>query len=437
MPDATAPDGFEGALPPPSHALHAPTTILEALAAEATASLALEGAGLAGRRPIPVPFDRFMHWALYHPREGYYAASGAGPAGPFGAKGDFVTASGLGPWFAGALAQAFMGIVRQTPDPQSLVIREFGAGNGDLAADLMLELDRQHSLPDRYEILEPSPAMQQMQRARIALLPNGLPGRFVWLDRLDASTPPIRGLILANEVADALPVKVFEWSDCDTGVWEWGLGLTLEDIGSEAAGRGRAPSGLEWMRWPATGPLREAVLRRKAAQQAAGLDWAAGHRGEWCPWLQGWARGLAGALAYGELLIIDYGYEQYELDHPDRSGGTLAAHRRHRRVDDWAQIIAAPGQQDITAHVNFTELASVLQGQGLDLRLQTQAAWLLDHGVLAEAQARYFALPEARGQAPADPQALRALSGLQTLLSDAAMGQSFLVLSARRGISPD
>ena len=435
MPDATAFDGFEGALPPPAHALNASTTILEALAAEAKADAALEGAVRAGRGPIPVPFDRFMHWALYHPREGYYAASGAGPAGPFGAKGDFITASGLGPWFAGALAQAFMGIARQAPDPESLLIRELGAGNGDLAADLMLELHRQHSLPDRYEILEPSPAMQQLQRARIAVLPHGLASRFVWLDRLDASTPPIRGLILANEVADALPVKVFEWSDCATGVWEWGLGLTMEDHSPGAAGQARACPGLQWMRWPATGPLREAVLRRKAAQQEAGLDWATGHRGEWCPWLQGWAKGLADSLSYGALLIIDYGYEQYELDHPDRSGGTLAAHRRHRRFDDWAQIIAAPGQQDITAHVNFTELASVFLGQGLDLRLQTQAAWLLDHGVLAEAQARYFKRPEARGQAPADSQALRALSGLQTLLSDAAMGQSFLVLSARRGLS--
>jgi len=437
MPDATASDGLEGALPPPSHAPNASMTILEALAVEAIAGVASEGSGAAGCSQMTIPFDRFMHWALYHPREGYYAASGAGPAGPFGAKGDFITASGLGPWFAGALAQAFMGIARQASDPQSLVVRELGAGNGDLAADLMLELDRQHSLPDRYEILEPNPAMQLLQRARIAALPLGLASRFVWLDRLDASIPPIRGLILANEVADALPVKVFEWSDCDTGVWEWGLGLTMEGPSPGAAGQARASPGLRWMRWPATGPLREVVLRRKAAQQGAGLGWAAGHRGEWCPWLQGWARGLADSLAYGALLIIDYGYEQYELDHPDRSAGTLAAHRRHRRVDDWAEIIAAPGQQDITAHVNFTELASVFQGQGLDLTLQTQAAWLLDHGVLAQAQARYFKLPEARGQAPANPQALRALSGLQTLLSDAAMGQSFLVLSARRGISPD
>lgn len=437
MPDATASDGFEGALPPPSHALNASTTILEALAAEAITGVASEDSGAAGRSQMTIPFDRFMHWALYHPREGYYAASGAGPAGPFGAKGDFITASGLGPWFAGALAQAFMGIARQAPDPESLVVRELGAGNGDLAADLMLELDRQHSLPDRYEILEPSPAMQLLQRARIAALPLGLASRFVWLDRLEASTPPIRGLILANEVADALPVKVFEWSDCETGVWEWGLGLPKECPSQGAAGQAHASQGLKWMRWPATGPLREVVLRRKAAQQEAGLDWAAGHRGEWCPWLQGWARGLADSLAYGALLVIDYGYEQYELDHPDRSGGTLAAHRRHRRVDDWAEVVAAPGQQDITAHVNFTEMASVFLGQGLDLTLQTQAAWLLDHGVLAEAQARYFNLPEARGQAPANPQALRALSGLQTLLSDAAMGQSFLVLSARRGISPD
>jgi SAM-dependent MidA family methyltransferase len=277
--------------------------------------------------------------------------------------------------------------------------------------------------------------MQQMQRARIAALPHHLSSRLVWLNRLDDTTPPIRGLILANEVADALPVKLFEWSDCDAGVWEWGLGLATEEAKTGAAIAPAVTPLLHWIRWPAPPALREVVLCRRAAQQSRGLDWASGHRGEWCPWLQGWAKALGQSLAYGELLVIDYGYEQYELDHPDRAGGTLAGHRRHRRVDDWSEIIAMPGQQDITAHVNFTELAEALLAEGLDLALQTQAAWLLDHGVLAQAEARLFSREGARGQTPTDLSALRALSGLQTLLSDAAMGQSFLVLSARRGIT--
>lgn len=376
-----------------------------------------------------------MHWALYHPREGYYAACGAGPAGPFGPKGDFITAPGLGPWFAGALAQAFVHIAAQAEEPSTLVIRELGAGDAQLAADLLLALEARHCLPARYEILEPSPAMQQMQRTRLAALPPHLSSRLVWLNRLDDTTPPIRGLILANEVADALPVKIFEWSDGETGVWEWGLGLAAGETEPGAAIPPGVTPLLQWIRWPAPPALREAVLRRHAAQQSRGLDWASGHRGEWCPWLQGWAKALGQSLAYGALLVIDYGYEQYELDHPDRAGGTLAAHRRHRRVDDWSEIVATPGQQDITAHVNFTELAEALQAEGLDLALQTQAAWLLDHGVLGQAEAQLFGRAGARGQAPTDLSALRALSGLQTLLSDAAMGQSFLVLSAKRGIT--
>jgi SAM-dependent MidA family methyltransferase len=408
-------------------------TIAHALAAEARAA---RGQGLTGQRDSgPIPFDRFMHWALYHPSEGYYAGCGAGAAGPFGPEGDFITASGLGPWFAGALAQAFVEIATQAEDPGTLVIRELGAGDAHLAADLLLALEARHCLPARYEILEPSPAMQQMQRARIAALPHHLKGLLVWLNRLDDTTPPMKGLILANEVADALPVKLFEWSDSDTGVWEWGLRLASELAETRAVHPSPVSPMLDWVRWPAPRALREVVLRRAAAQESLGLGWASGHRGEWSPWLQGWAKALGQSLAYGELLVVDYGYEQYELDHPDRAGGTLAAHRRHRRLDDWSDIIAMPGQQDITAHVNFTELAEALRGEGLDLALQTQAAWLLDHGVLAQAEARLFGREGARGQAPTDLGALRSLAGLQTLLSDAAMGQSFLVLSARKGIT--
>jgi SAM-dependent MidA family methyltransferase len=139
-------------------------------------------------------------------------------------------------------------------------------------------------------------------------------------------------------------------------------------------------------------------------------------------------------LAWGALLLIDYGYEQYELDHPDRRGGTLAGHWRHRRIDDWEEILARPGAQDLTAHVNFSEIAEAIASPGVDLCLQTQAAWLLDRGVLEDARHRLFGAAGA-GSPPTSSDALRALSDLQTLLSDGAMGQSFLVLSASRGLA--
>lgn len=366
---------------------------------------------------VCVSFDRFMHWALYHPDEGYYAACGGGPAGPFGSQGDFITAPALGPWLSGALAKAFIEIAERAQEPEQLVIRELGAGNGRLAADLLTALQACDRLPSRYEIFEPSPAMRLLQANRLQSLPAPLAERVRWIDRMDT----MQGLILANEVADALPVKVFEWRGGDSDVYEWGICL--------------ADGEMTWARWPAPAPLRQVVQRRRDAQQARGLGWGLGHRGEWCPALTDWARMLGASLDFGELVVLDYGYEQYELDHPDRSGGTLAAHHRHRRIDDWQEIIAQPGRQDLTAHVDFTTIAEALATLGLDLRLQSQAAWLLDHDVLSQAKTLLFDNSDGAPGPPVARHSLQALSGLQTLLSDGAMGQSFLVLSARRGFA--
>lgn len=366
-------------------------------------------------------FDRFMHWALYHPTAGYYAAGGASPDGPFGPSGDFVTATGLGPWLAGAVARRFVEIAGQAHDPSVLKIREYGAGNGALAADLLTLLAEQGCLPQAYEILEPSAAMRALQKARLSQLPAPLADRVSWYVGAQGEDTPMAGLILANEVADALPVKVFAWDTAAPEVWEWGLEV-------------KAEGPLRWSRRPATEPLRSHVQARQARQQTLGLGWDAGHRGEWAPGLASWARRLSGSLAWGALLLIDYGYEQYELDHPDRRGGTLAGHWRHRRIDDWEEILARPGAQDLTAHVNFSEIAEAIASPGVDLCLQTQAAWLLDQGVLEDARHRLFGAAGA-GSPPTSSDALRALSDLQTLLSDGAMGQSFLVLSASRGLA--
>lgn len=131
------------------------------------------------------------------------------------------------------------------------------------------------------------------------------------------------------------------------------------------------------------------------------------------------------------MLVVDYGYEQHELDHPDRHRGTLAAYSQHRRLDDPNDWIHEPGSRDLTAHVDFTQLAKHLSGLGASaLSLKSQAAWLLDQDILSLAQDMIFPAPGDLGRVPKDPQRLRALSALQTLLSDSAMGQTFSVLSA-------
>lgn len=369
-------------------------------------------------------FDQFMHHALYHPTQGYYA-SGVfrqnGQISPIGATGDFITASSLGPWLGAVIAQHFLGLRDRLADrAEPVVIREYGAGNGDLAASILEALTEAGETPAQYQILEPSPFLRQVQQSRLSRLPPDSFSRVVWLEKLGPWDRPIRGLILANEVADALPVKVFEWQEKPDHIWEWGLSVSE---------RGRR---LQWTKRPARGDLFDAVKARQKAMKELGWSWLSGHRGEWCPWLEPWARSLTASLQAGEILILDYGYEWYELDHPDRVRGTLAGHRQHRRIDEWEQIISHPGDQDITAHVDFTQLANSLQTQGLVTTLQTQAAWLIDHGVLDIAEKKVFPFRAQRGQPPNDIGSLAALSGLQNLLGDSAMGQVFLVLSAKR-----
>jgi SAM-dependent MidA family methyltransferase len=391
-------------------------------------------------------FDQFMLAALTHPTEGYYSRSrGDGqPSGPFGPQGDFVTAPMLGPWLAMAISEAFQDLCRHADQQapawaqQGLSIREFGPGDGSLAADLLIDLAKAQRLPVVYEFVEVSPSLAALQRKTIALRleqalgaaqASELIGRLNWLDQTQPSPNRWAGLVVANEVADALPVKRFEWRGPDQSVVEWGL--AWQD------------AGWTWSPRPAQPDLAQAVAARRQAYRQARSDlpdWRPGHLGEWSPWLGPWARGLVEALDWGQLLILDYGYERVELDHADRSAGTLAGHLRHQRIDDPKAWIAEPGQMDLTAHVDFTALAETMAAtDGVDLRLSSQARWLLDQGVLDRARSALFHLadPDALGQPPQDPARLAALAGLQTLLSDAAMGQQFLVLTASKGFLAD
>ena len=378
-------------------------------------------------------FDQFMALALTHPLEGYYSRvrSADQPQGPFGSQGDFVTAPMLGPWLGLVLARKFQGLQTQAlalgHDLDDLSITEFGPGSGQLAADCLLALAQSGVLPSRYELIEVSPALADLQRQTIAAhLHRTLDPQQVQpiLDRLIWSTfqGTRSGLVVANEVADALPVKRFEWQGRSQPVLEWGLALHRDQ--------------LVWQSRPATEPMAQAVRERHQAYRQARPDlpdWSIGHQGEWSPLLEPWAMSLVEGLCWGECLVLDYGFERVELDHADRSSGTLVGHLRHKRVDDLQAMLEQPGQMDLTAHVDFTALHSAWSRHAdLEISLQTQADWLLEHGVLALAQDHLFGDGQQLGRVPDDPVKLRQLAGLQTLLSDAAMGQSFMVMTAAR-----
>jgi SAM-dependent MidA family methyltransferase len=308
-----------------------------------------------------------MELALHAPGLGYYARG----ARQFGAEGDFVTAPELGSLFGRTLA-------RQLSELDGPLL-ELGAGSGALAATLLKEAERE------YFILETSAALRARQQARL-----GDKVRFI--ERLPER---FRGVIIANEVADAIPVHAVAWRA--GGVME--RGVTSE---------------LEWSERAASGELLET---------ARALEVPVPYESEINLAASGWMRSLAQSLEHGAIFIIDYGFPRHEYYHPQRSMGTLMCHTRHRAHGD---PFLHPGEQDITAHVDFSALAAAARGAGLDLLgYSTQAQFLVNCGiteVLSQVNAE-----NALHYAPIAAEA-------QQLLSPAEMGELFKVLAVGRGV---
>jgi SAM-dependent MidA family methyltransferase len=378
-----------------------------------------------------IPFDRFMRFALVDPDHGFYSQKKP----VFGQEGHFVTAPMLGDWLAVVIAQEATSLARRLREAgKTFCIREYGPGNGQLAADLLGNLGQRDCWPHRYECIEASVSRQTEQAARLSASPGAI---FSAVEVLWPKTQePFDGLALANEFLDALPVRLFEWQPdhAEGPVLEWGLRYAPDTAGSSLRSATNDPSiAVSWQAKPADPDFCRLVSARAQAASQLGLGWRPGHRGEWCPELVPWVKTVASRLRFGEVLVFDYGYEAYELDHPDRPFGTLAGHSAHRRIDDWQALVAAPGTIDLTAHVNFTELAQAFQEEGFEVELQTQAAWMLDRGILDKARERLFTnTQDLAGAPPPSRASLAQLSHLQMLLGDSAMGQSFMVLSARR-----
>ncbi len=339
-----------------------------------------------------IGFDRFMELALYAPGMGYYS----GGAHKFGAAGDFITAPEISSLFSQTLgAQA-----AQILDLSAPQIIEVGAGSGRLAADLLLELELRGALPERYSILDLSGELRERQRATISQRAPHLLKRVGWLDRLPEH---FDGLVLANELLDAMPVHLVVWGE--ETILERGVAWENNEF--------------SWRDRPAEGRVLE-----RAKVLAGEYPLAPGYLSEICLAAADWTASWASILGQGALLLIDYGFPRHEFYHPQRDTGTLMCHYRHQAH---IEPFFLPGLQDITAHVDFTAIVEAGFDAGLEfLGYTTQAVFLLNCG-----------LSEVLGRTPADdykrylPQAQAA----QKLISPAEMGDLFKVIALGKGIS--
>lgn len=338
-----------------------------------------------------LPFDRFMALALYSPGLGYYSAGSR----KFGEAGDFVTAPEISPLFSRTLARQVEEILRQVGGS----VLEFGAGSGVMAADILLELDALGSLPERYFILEVSGELRERQQATLQARAPALADRVQWLDALPESG--FRGVILANEVLDAMPVARFRLTE------EAPVELCVSRDGEEFGWGTAAP-----------GPR----LAGELARLAPALDaLPAGYESEVNLAAADWVQSLGGFLEAGAALIIDYGFPRREYYHPQRMGGTLMCHYRHRAHPD---PLILPGLQDITAHVDFTAVAEAALGAGLSVAgFTNQANFLLANG-----------LAELAGQADDMRRQVELAGQIKKLTLPAEMGELFKVMALTRAL---
>jgi SAM-dependent MidA family methyltransferase len=338
-------------------------------------------------------FERFMDLALYAPGLGYYSAG----AHKLGSGGDFTTAPELSRLFGGCVARQCAEILGALGGGSIL---EIGAGSGRLAADVLLRLETLGVLPDRYWILEISADLRERQRSHLARQLPHLVERVRWLDQ-----PPeaFDGVILANEVLDALPVMRFRWYR--DRVEE--LGVVIED--------GR----FAWAPRPASSAVAEACQRLSKA----GGGWDDGYVSEYCPRLIAWTRSVTQSLRTGAVLWFDYGLPRSQYYLPERHEGTLLCHFQHRAHGD---PFLYPGLQDITAWVDYTALAEACRAAGFGLTGFTTQSFLLA-GLKIDQEMQAIAGDDAN-------QFARLANQARQLMLPGEMGERFKAMAWLRGL---
>ncbi len=294
-------------------------------------------------------FSRFMELALYAPGLGYYCVG----TEKISRHGDFVTAPEISPLYSECLASYCQTVLSSF---ENKTILELGAGTGRLAAGILNSLSEKNCLPDHYFILDVSPELRERQKTKIAEIAPGALSRVQWLDALPKNT--FDGLIIANEVVDAMPVTLFQKSQ--NGFEERVVGLNKDEK-------------LTWKTRPATEELSSEVKK-------LGIDFPLNYYSEINFNIAPWIRSLNKVLHQGEMIIIDYGFLREEYYHPQRSAGTLMCHFQQRAHPD---PLILTGIQDITAHVDFTTVGKAAESLSLKVKhYSTQAEFLLKNGLL-------------------------------------------------------
>jgi SAM-dependent MidA family methyltransferase len=353
-------------------------------------------------------FDDYLRLVLYAPGLGYYSAGSA----KFGGGGDFVTAPELSGLFGRCAARQCAQVLQFAGGD----VLELGAGTGALAASVLSTLQALERLPQHYYILEVSADLRTRQQQRLASLPEALRARVRWLDALPAA--PIAGVILANEVADALPFKRFVIAA--DAVLERGVALSPQGELLEADRPADATLLADVERVVAALPAPRAASPSLPAGLPGQWPWPPGYQSELCPMLPPWIAAIGAALSRGAALIIDYGLARHEYYHPQRSRGTLRCHWRHRAHDD---PLLYPGLQDISAWVDFTRVAeAAVDAQLVVAGYCTQAAFLLATGIESDLAASGAA------------ERARLASEARQLLLPGEMGETFKVMALTRGL---
>jgi SAM-dependent MidA family methyltransferase len=300
-----------------------------------------------------ISFAEFMHYALYAPGLGYYAAG----ARKFGADGDFVTAPEISPLFGRVVARQCAAALQESGEPAVL---EFGAGSGRLAVDMLVALRELDALPAEYRILEVSADLRERQQRLLHKELPELAERIVWLDRMPALH---RGIVLANEVLDALPVERFLRRK--NGVCQLRVG---DEAGEFVFVDEPAPEVVAH----AVEAIEHDIGRRLPDKYISEVSLAA----------PAWLGDVAQMLESGLVLLFDYGVSRREYYAPDRNEGWLRCHYRHRSHSD---PLILPGIQDLTAWVDFTAIAAAAARNGLDvLGYVSQSQFLLGGGIETE-----------------------------------------------------
>jgi SAM-dependent MidA family methyltransferase len=333
-------------------------------------------------------FEHFMELALYAPGLGYYSAGSA----KIGSGGDFVTAPEISDLFSRCVASQCAQVLSVTGGE----ILELGAGTGRMAGAVLESLAAAGVLPDRYYILEVSADLAERQRARLSSLPLSLRERVVWLERLPES--PFRGVILANEVLDALPCQRFVVAA--EGAFANGALAAHDPSAHESVARGSAvhePAARESAtRGSVVHELGVSLQGDSFIERAAVPDAAltsalesllrelpqplpSGYTSEVCLKLEPWIASVGECLERGLMLLFDYGLPRSHYYHPQRVDGTLRCHFKQLAHDNPYINV---GVQDITAWVDFTRVAEAGVAAGLDVTgFCTQAAFLLATGI--------------------------------------------------------